>query len=276
MSTSSKAKILLIEDNPGDARLIRETLKEVDNSFDLEHVVRLQDGLERIQKGDIGMILLDLSLPDSSGIDAYIRVHSKAKHIPIIVITGMQDEELAVKAVSTGAQDYLVKGQIEGNSLIRAIRYAILRHATRADMEGSKLKLSNGKDLMKISSFDEDLSAQKIRAEVFSNKPISEYLPEMFEDLRNSYQAIIDRLADQESLNINKDLDNLIEELSTLDASPYDVMEIYSSATKTQLAATLNTDTRRRSSLVRASKHVIASLMKKMVTFYIERKKLIT
>lgn len=120
--------VLLIEDNPGDARLIREILREVEGMpVTVEWVDRLERGLDRLAAGGIDGILLDLSLPDSQGIDTFTTAYARAPHVPIIVLTGLADEEIAVTAVREGAQDYLVKGQVEGPLLARSLRYAIER-----------------------------------------------------------------------------------------------------------------------------------------------------
>lgn len=121
-------KILLIEDNPGDARLIKEMLSEEKSvSFDLEWKATLSKGLEHLAKSQIDVILLDLSLPDSRGFDTIARTQTAAPSVPIVVLTGLNDEILAMKAVKKGAQDYLIKGQVDSNRLSRAIRYAIAR-----------------------------------------------------------------------------------------------------------------------------------------------------
>jgi signal transduction histidine kinase len=121
-------KILLIEDNPGDTRLIREILTEArGETFDMECADRLSTGLERLAAGGIDVVLLDLSLPDGQGFDTFVRAHAQASGVPIVVLTGLDDEALAVQAVQKGAQDYLVKGHADGYSLTRAIRYAIER-----------------------------------------------------------------------------------------------------------------------------------------------------
>ncbi len=121
-------KVLLIEDNPGDARLIREMLSEGrGNSFNLECTERLHTGLERLDEGSIDVVLLDLSLPDSQGFETIHRVQEQASEVPIVVLTGLDDESLGMKAVQEGAQDYLVKGKVDANLLVRATHYAIER-----------------------------------------------------------------------------------------------------------------------------------------------------
>ena len=128
-------KVLLVEDNPGDARLLEEMIAGTGNApFDLTCVERLSEGLERLGNGRIDAVLLDLSLPDSQGFDTFVRMHAHAPEVPIIVLTGLDDQEIAIQAVQKGAQDYLVKGQVEGDSLTRAIRYAIERKRLEAQL----------------------------------------------------------------------------------------------------------------------------------------------
>ncbi len=127
-------RVLLVEDNPGDARLIIEMLREVSESeFTLERVDRLLPALERLSGAGADVVLLDLGLPDSSGLDTFERIRHGTTNEPIVVISGVNDERLALEAVRAGAQDYLVKGRIEGQLLARVIRYAIERkHAVEA------------------------------------------------------------------------------------------------------------------------------------------------
>ncbi|MFH1037931.1 MAG: ATP-binding protein [PVC group bacterium] len=139
---SDKAiKILLVENNPGDARLIREMLTEARGKFELEHVDRLSIALERLTQDRIDVVLLDLGLPDSLGLDTFLRVHAQAPQVPVVVMSGLDDEAVAVKAVGEGAQDYLVKGQVEGNLLGRAIRYAIQRKRAEEALHSAYQKL---------------------------------------------------------------------------------------------------------------------------------------
>ncbi len=122
-------RILLIEDNPGDSRLTQEILKNADNfNFNLTITENLVDGFHYIEESEIDIVLLDLSLPDSSGFQTIIRTREKTTHIPIIVITGLNDEMFARQAVQAGAQDYFIKNQVKSNPLVRSIYYAIERN----------------------------------------------------------------------------------------------------------------------------------------------------
>jgi PAS domain S-box-containing protein len=126
-------RVLLIEDNAGDARLVREMLADPSTRagrgtpFELEYAERLSTGLEHLAAGGIAALLLDLSLPDAQGLDAFFKAHAQAPDVPIIVLTGLADEALALEAVQEGAQDYLVKGQADSALLARATRYAVQR-----------------------------------------------------------------------------------------------------------------------------------------------------
>jgi len=135
-------RALLIEDNLADARLIREMLAESSGAaFNLECVDRLSSGLERLVQGGIDLILLDLSLPDSQGLDTFIKLFAQAPSVPIIVLTGLEDEALAIRAVRESAQDYLVKGQVDSNLLVRAMHYAIERKRAGEALRESEVKI---------------------------------------------------------------------------------------------------------------------------------------
>ncbi|MDX8467924.1 diguanylate cyclase response regulator [Mesorhizobium sp. VK23B] len=127
--TESALNILLVEDNPGDARLIRELLTDGSaKPFMISTADRLAHGLEQFADQSFDLVLLDLFLPDSTGLDTLRRFQATAPDVPVIVLTGLNDEESAIQAVRDGAQDYLVKGQIDGQQIVRAIRYARERH----------------------------------------------------------------------------------------------------------------------------------------------------
>ena len=121
-------KVLLVEDNPGDARLVQEVLAEAGaGQFELNQVDTLGKGISSLKEYPADAILLDLSLPDSTGFETFLKIHSAAPHIPTLLLTGMQDERLAEKAVQEGAQDYIAKSELDGKLLVRSIRYAIER-----------------------------------------------------------------------------------------------------------------------------------------------------
>ncbi len=122
-------RILLVEDNPGDARLIREMLADAKPAaqFRLVHVERLDEALLKLKENWFDVTLLDLTLPDSQGLETVGRIYEREPTVPIVVLTGFEDESLGLRAVQVGAQDYLIKGKVNSYFLVRSIRYAIER-----------------------------------------------------------------------------------------------------------------------------------------------------
>jgi two-component system cell cycle response regulator len=130
--------VLLVEDNPGDARLVREMLQQDDSTdFRLVHVELVRDAVERLNDPaqQIDAILLDLSLPDESGLDTVRRIVACSGRASVVVMTGAGDDDLGNAAVQEGAQDYLVKGSVDGRQLKRALRFAIRRNGMRLELQ---------------------------------------------------------------------------------------------------------------------------------------------
>jgi len=157
---SSRVKILLVEDDPDDVWVMRNLLGDRwDGPFELVHVELLSTALERCREDRFDVILLDLTLPDSAGLETFFTLSAAAGQIPIVVLTGLKDETAAIKAVQSGAQDYLIKGQVDDNSLVRSIRYAIERSRRRQAEE--VLRTTN----------EEFRAAQEIQQRLFPSAP---------------------------------------------------------------------------------------------------------
>ena len=134
--------IMLIEDNPDDALLIQVMLAKPGKAdYRLENAERLSQGLERFSEGDIDVVLLDLGLPDSQGLETLSKMRTQSSEVPIIVLTGLDDEVTAVEAVRQGAQDYLVKGDVDSKLLWRALRYSMERKRSEEALRKSEEKL---------------------------------------------------------------------------------------------------------------------------------------
>jgi diguanylate cyclase (GGDEF)-like protein/PAS domain S-box-containing protein len=152
MSEKSIDRVLLVEDNPGDARLLREMFNEQgSSSTDVTIVQSLLEAEEYLAKHATDIILLDLGLPDAHGLEAVRRAHAAAPRVPLVVLTGLDDETLAAQALHEGAQDYLVKSQIDTygstRGLLRALRYSIerkvLEDALFAEKERAQVTLNS-------------------------------------------------------------------------------------------------------------------------------------
>ena len=133
-------KILYVEDDMDHAVLIRELLEEIKNvHYKLTHVQRFDEALLEIDNEDYDIVLLDLSLPDEQGVNTVARVCEQAPDIPVVVISGTDDETMAIKALQKGADEYLVKGKVKSHSLSRILRYAIMRHKGRVELQSLSL-----------------------------------------------------------------------------------------------------------------------------------------
>jgi signal transduction histidine kinase len=135
----SPIRVLLIEDNPGDADLVREYLLDAERGrIDLEHADRLSAGLAKLAEERFDAVLLDLALPDSHGLETFRSLRSQAPEVAVVVSSGVGDETLALEAVQEGAQDYLVKGEMDGKTLERSLRYAVERKRIELQLHAAK------------------------------------------------------------------------------------------------------------------------------------------
>ena len=230
-------RLLMVDDNLDDHAFVQRELLSADGGryLTLESAVTLADGLKSLSNNDYDLILLDLSLPDSDGLETFRKVYNQVTVIPVIVLTGHNDENTGVTAMRTGAQDYLIKGEIDGKLLIRAIRYAI----ERARLMAALLLERQKKHEEWEAQFFKRLSApfpQSITARLFGSGPLREILPDSFEKLVSQYADIMDQYLEHRSYKIDYDASEALretgEELGFLKAQPRDIIELHLSALK--------------------------------------------
>jgi PAS domain S-box-containing protein len=162
--SDNRIKVLLVEGNPGDARLMRTVLgRAKDAVFELEHVDKLTAAIKRLAVGDIDVVLLDLSLTDSRGFVTFGTLHAQAPQVPIIVLSGHDDVEMAVKTVLAGAQDYLVKGEVDSKLVGRSIRYAIERKQVAETLARERYLLRTLIDNIPDSIYFKDAESRFVR-----------------------------------------------------------------------------------------------------------------
>jgi len=188
-----KLKLLVIEDNPADMRLLEKLL--VEWPFELHNAKRLADGLKQLTEQVFDLVLLDLSLPDGQGIDTVFQVHCQAPHLPIVVLTGLEDEAIGIAAVQAGAQDYLVKGEAPPGLLGRSIHYAVERHQT--DLKMKQLNLSLERRILQLAAANQELDKlgaaltlsceQAIQASNFK----SQFVARVTHDIRTPVSAVL-------------------------------------------------------------------------------------
>jgi signal transduction histidine kinase len=197
-------RVLVVEDNAGDVRLLREMFRnEKADSFELTHLLRMSDAEVHLAKGGVDIVLLDMGLPDGHGLETVRRARAAAPGVPVIVLTGLDDEALAASAMTEGAQDYLIKGQIENRALPRALRHAIERYRMQADADLVRTQQIQFKDEF-LSHVSHELRSPLAAIYQFStillDNLVGELNPEQHESLeivlRNvkQLQAMIDDL----------------------------------------------------------------------------------
>ncbi len=163
-SSAHPVRVLLVEDNPGDVRLIEELLADYRDQFRMDaHVARLTEAEVAVERADIDLVLLDLSLPDSQGFETFERLLGHGRNVPILVMSGVDDESLALRMVHAGAQDYLVKGKFDGQLLVRAMRYAIERSSAQHELEAEKSLVRALLETLPDRIFFKDIKSRFIR-----------------------------------------------------------------------------------------------------------------
>jgi PAS domain S-box-containing protein len=152
-----KIRILLVEDNEGDARLVKENLQEMSVvNYEIDHVTRFKNAIEHVTSHEYDLVILDLGLPDSSGFQTFKNFQLVAVDVPIVIFTGLGDEELSIKTVQAGAQDYLVKGHVDSYILTRAIRYAIERKNTEKKILRLTKLLKAVRNVNRLVTYEKD------------------------------------------------------------------------------------------------------------------------
>jgi len=262
-------KVLLIEDNPGDARLIQEILNESrNNMFDLECFDKLSTGLESIAGEHIDIILSDLSLPDSQGLDTIVRVHSQASDVPIIVLTSLNDEDLAIMALQKGAQDYLVKGQVDSNLLVRSIKYAIERCRLLNELEQVRQRENQREEIESLDHISSS-SQSTLTAAMYGMKLLNDSQPDIFNELVQQYGGILDEALMQKNYkienNYSKKLIQMAEKLGFLRVGPREVVSIH---TKTLKEKNRDIHYKKAQANIEEGRLMVLELMGNLVSFY--------
>ena len=176
--TQEPIRVLLIEDNPADARLIEIMLAETNNTlrFEFSWVDNLTAGIAHIRSGDVDVVLLDLGLPESTGLETLQRLRDGTRVATLVVLSGLTDEGIAVQALRSGAQDYLVKGRVDSALLIRAIRYAIERSQAEEALREAHAELET-RVAERTTELAEALIALRLREEGF--RALVEHTPDL-------------------------------------------------------------------------------------------------
>ena len=217
--------VLLVEDNTGDADLVQEMLEAVAGdrfSFGVVHANRMSEAIERVSRNDIDIILLDLGLPDAVGTDALAAIQPHSGRTPIVVLTGHEDEALAMRCIAMGAQDYISKGDIRPVPLRRSINYAINRSQEKEI-----------RDLREMLEHYKDMTTAGPEQAAAAAPPLKSRIPEHFTRLVTNYADVLRRYFDRMVVQAEKprhDMNRIVAELGQQGGGPRDLVDIHVSA----------------------------------------------
>lgn len=201
--------ILLVEDNFGDAELFQDILEmsQESHNFQVTHVMRLTEALIQLDRDPVQVILLDLSLPDSQGIQTLVTLREKAPTLPIVVLTGLNNEQLAITAVREGAQDYLIKGLVSGGTITRSLFYAIERKKNEIAMQSC---LEKERELREIKSRFISMLSHELRNPLTTIFASADLMEKLSEELSEQKKRDMNRKIKESAGRMNKILDDLL------------------------------------------------------------------
>jgi len=233
----NQVAVLVIEDDAEDMALLKAKLKR-DSNFNLVWAKNLSDGIAELNSNTLDLVLLDLTLPDSTGIKGITRI-SASSTLPIVVLTGLEDEQLALDAVKHGAQDYLIKGQSDHALLTRTLRYAIERQRLLIELQETRKVVEVERELRRIQGAIPTVKSPAT-ARMFGQKRLKNADSEKFSDLIGRYGQLIELALEQRLFKVKHDLTGqlnlLADELGSNHAIPRDAVDIHTTAVN-QMAA---------------------------------------
>ncbi|HVU22680.1 MAG TPA: response regulator [Opitutus sp.] len=239
MNPRQSIRLLLVEDSPSDLALARELFAESPSvGFELEHASRLVDALHLVGTRAFDAVLLDLGLPDSRGVETFIQLHQQAPDVPILVLTAAEDDEVGEKTLRGGAEDYLVKRQVQANLLRNSVRYAVLRSKVRHAAEEQRQRDEQSREIEGIDRLSTP-AATNVTARIYSGSPLRENAPDEFKASVAEYYDLLGLALEQRIFQSGTDCSERLRELALqlgfLRGGPRDVVEIHTTALKKRL-----------------------------------------
>ncbi len=260
--------VLLVEDNPGDRDLLREQLERLNWIGGIVCVATLEEALDIVRTESIDVILLDLDLPDSQGIETFHRFHTDAPHLPVVVMTGLQDEAKAIAALQGGAQDYLEKARTGRESLGRSVRYATERSRLLSQLEIERRNRDRDRSAMTLIGLKGQANLT-VTERMYGGKPLKQYAEEVFQNLVRAYTEILENSLENQVTRAGHDVSNrirtLAESLGFLAAGPRDVVDINMAGLSSIVPAN---NPEKADAYAREGQFIILELMGHLVSFY--------
>ncbi|GAB4294519.1 MAG: hypothetical protein Kow0090_09270 [Myxococcota bacterium] len=234
-------RVLLIENKANDSALIKELIEKTSEmSIEVECAQSLSEGLNLLRNGYFEVVLLNPGLPDSDGLQSLNKLIMDFPDIPVVLITGKEDEEMAVAAVKTGAQDYLVKGKLDGELMIKSLNYAAERLMLRAEMDKIKRNGAQEKDIGALEKFAYYASLSMF-SHPFAETSFKEAHPNIFESMVKIYEDILEAALDQKlngnETDLTPTLRGFAEELVFYRALPKDAVALHTTAVRRKAVA---------------------------------------
>lgn len=234
-------RILLIADDQGDGRIVHTLLMQMVQTvpFVITTLPQIDVVLHQLSQPCFDLVLLDLSLPVCEGLHTFHQIHAQAPELPIIILSSFEDTAAAIEAVRLGAQDYLVKGQIDSRLLVRSIRYAIERQRWRLTSQVDHWQHQQERELSLLEQLT-SYQATVIASQLYCNLPLEESVTAEFQRLVEHYRQILDLAMDQRQYRVTHSIEEqmrgIAEQLGFLKASPRDVIALHTMAIKPRIA----------------------------------------
>lgn len=219
--------LLLVEDNPADADLVEELLEQAGGeNYRIIRATRISDAVEKLGRSQVDVVLLDLRLPDGAGVATLRAIRAVDQRVPVVVLTGTDDEELAMSCIYAGAQDYLAKSEIKPITLRRAIGYAItrIREAQLRQMEEL---------LLRYRAMSNHTSQTSVTAALAGSGAIRDRYPSSFAELVQAYSRLLAEYCEQPSVRkdrLRDGMEQLITTLGDAGAGPRDLLDVHIAA----------------------------------------------
>lgn len=233
-------RVLLVEDSPSDLLLTRELFSAATGMlFKVEHAGRLQEALERLHAEPFDAVLLDLGLPDSQGVETFVRLHEAAPDVPVLILTALDDDEAGARVIRGGAEEFLVKRQAQNAILRNAVRFTVLRSAVQREREEDRQREEQTRELQGVDRLTH-AGGPAVTARIYSGSPLREHAADEFKAAVAEYEDLlgsaVERRLFQSEEGCSERLHELGIQLGFLHAGPRDIIEIHSSALRKQTA----------------------------------------
>ncbi len=268
-------KVLSIDNNQANVNKLKQFLLKSENSalaeglsFKLTNVVSLSEAMEKLTHENFDVILLELMLPDSQGIDTLIKIKEKANCIPIVFQTLGDDEKVVVKAFQIGADGYLQKKNLDPNLLIYSIRLAIERKQYITKLETTQQQRKQEEEFQSLELLANSIKT-RITARMFGSEPLKDSMSDIFLELVNDYSKILELALEQQAYkvehNLGEKLRKIADKLGFLKASPRDVVDIHTKALREK---SKNVNSTRAQVYVDEGRLMVLELMGYLTSYY--------